>query len=503
MPARAKTRRFLTILPAAIFLTLASILLSACTQPAATTPVKPSPSPTAPHIFTVLTSQALTTVDPAVATGDTDVLVGTSVYQRLMRVVASTGELKPDAATDCLFSSRTVYECTLPENLSFHNGNPLTSDDVRFSIQRALRLGAEDTGVSMFDALQQIQTPDAHTIRFQLSFPDNQFGYALSTLAASIVDEDSFDPDSALPLQDPPTGGSGPLEVESVVEGEVILSRFERYVGPLPAGLPLMRVALTKDSPSAEAAMASGEADVIWRTLDDAALQRLATAGDTATPPARTYARVPLPGKRVTRLAWNPASTHRTDATLRQAVAKALQQDRTLDSLVPLGVPGRQPSFPMGGQPKLPAVKGHRVTLTLGYDPSAPGHADLARLLRDRIEAIDGVSVRVQASAKTDLSLSDRLPWVNNASGWLQPYVDHPLDNSADFIAEEDQNVRTHTDAQRDQALTALQRRAALDLTVLPVSQGDGILVVAQGVTLAPDAFGSGGELGLWSIRHE
>ena len=54
--------------------------------------------------------------------------------------------LKPDAARDCLFTSSTTYTCTLNEDLAFHNGHPLTSSDVKFSIERAARLNVPGLG---------------------------------------------------------------------------------------------------------------------------------------------------------------------------------------------------------------------------------------------------------------------------------------------------------------------------------------------------------------------
>ena len=90
---------------------------------------------------------------------------------------------------------------------------------------------------------------------------------------------------------------------------------------------------------AAEAAIADGTADVVWRSLDNAALQRVTDeiAGSSDKTTAKGFSRFALPGARVTRLVWNPASKLRRNADLRDGVAKALQADRTLDSLVPVG----------------------------------------------------------------------------------------------------------------------------------------------------------------------
>ncbi|MFT4110336.1 ABC transporter substrate-binding protein [Propionicimonas sp.] len=477
------------------------VLLAACTTPTTVVPTQtPSPSAT-PRPFTIVTTGAVTSADPAVATGYTDSMVVTSVYQRLMMVLPDTGELKPDAATDCLFTSKLVYECTLPDDLSFHNGHVLDSSDVRFSIQRALRLDAAGTSIGLLSALKQIETPDAHTVRFELSWPDNQFGYALAGQAASIVDEEAFDPDSALPLETLPVG-SGPYEVQTITDEAVSFTRFEKYLGPKTGLLADLTLQIVADSVAAEAVIADGTADAVWRSLDAAALQRVTDeiAGSSAKATATGFTRYALPGTRITQLVWNENSRLRRNARLREGVAKALQPDRTLDSIVPVGVADHATSFLIGGRTKLPHLDGSRIIMTLGYSPSAPGQADQASIIRDRIEGLGGVSVRLVSGGTADLYLTDFPAWVNNATGWLQRYLERPLSASADKLELLETRARTTSGESRTAVLTEIQLQAAADATVLPVSQGDGILFLGKDVKLIGDAFGSGQMLGLWGF---
>lgn len=499
MPAETRPHRTASLRLVLAVTTLS--LLAGCTPTAAPTS-SPTPSPT-PRQFTIMTTGQLTTADPAVATNDTDSLVVTSVYERLMVVLPATGELKPDAATDCLFTSKLVYECTLPEKLFFHNGHVLDSSDVRFSLQRVLRMNTADTSVSLLSALKRIDVPDARTIRFHLSWADSQFGYALAGQAASIVDEEVFDPDQPLPLQTLPIG-SGPYVVRTIEADQATFAKFDKYIGAKSGLLAALKLVVAADSVAAETAIADGTTDVVWRSLDNAALQRV-TDEITASPDERTakgFTRYPLPGTRVTQLVWNPKSKLRRREDLRLGVARALQADRTLDSLVPVGVDEHAGAFEVGGRVKLPELSGKRNTLTLGYSPTAPGHADLANLLRSRIEELDGVSVRLVTSGDADLWLTDRPAWVNNALGWLQRYLSSPLPDREEKLDSLDQRARTTTGVARTVALTELQQQAAVDNTILPVSQGDGILFVGKGVTLVGEPFGSGQALGLWGITR-
>lgn len=476
-------------------------LATGCTPTTAPT-LTPSPLET-PRDFTIMTAEPVSTSDPAAATTDVDSMLAINVYQRLMLVLPSSGDLKPDAATDCIFASKTVYECTLPEELTFHNGHPLTASDVKFSIERALRLNTAGTSISLLSALNRIDAPDATTVRFHLKWADNQFGYALAAPAASIVDEETYNTDALLEEGDVPIG-SGPYQVESLDDKGVTFVLFETYRGPSVGVLPRIRLARVPDSVAAESAIAEGTTEMVWRTLDEPALGRL-TAEIAASPEQTTeqgFTRLPMPGTRTTLLWWNPESRLRRNATLRQAVALSLQQDRTLDSIVPAGVPDHLASFPTGGRTKVPDLDGDRINLTLGYLRSAPGHADLARLIRDRLEGIGGISVRLVSGADADLLLTDRGAWVNNATGWLQRYLDDPLPGSAAKLEALERRARTTSDDARSVAFGELQKQAAVDYTVLPVTQGEGILMVGRGVTLIGEPFGAGWQLGLWGIRR-
>src|SRR5215210_313394 len=156
--------------------------------------VSPSPTPsgTPPRPFTVMSTDLIRVTDPAAITDSASAVVSLNVFQRLMTAEPGQSVLKPDAARDCIFTSMTIYSCTLNEGLTFHNGHPLTASDVKFSIQRATRLNVGGSSTSLLSSLRRIETPDEQTVRFQLSRPDTQFAWALASPAASILDEEVY-----------------------------------------------------------------------------------------------------------------------------------------------------------------------------------------------------------------------------------------------------------------------------------------------------------------------
>lgn len=486
--------------PKLVALALGLTLLAGCAQP---TPASPTGSASAkPRPFTIAVLGPVTSVDPATATSRTDSILVSNVYQRLMRVAPGTRDLKPDAATDCAFTSRLTYECTLPNTLRFHNGDVLDSADVSFSLQRLLRMGGSGTSLGLLASLRRIETPNPQTVRFLLSRPDNQFGFALAGQAASIVDRRVYDPDTALPLAVAPVG-SGPFQVTELSAQGATLHKASAYVGPTGAQLDELRLAVFADSLAVEDAINTNTIDVAWAGLDPSAQQRLGNEiAVSADHTAHGFTTVSLPGVKVTRLYWNPASAWRTNKALRLGVSRALQTDRSLDSVVPLGVRDRVSAFAVGGRARLPKLKGKRVLLTLGYQSDDAGQHDVAQLLRDRIESLDTVSVRLTTSAHADLMLTVSPAWVDNVTGWLQLYTAAPLAESRKRLAALDAAARLGTATATAQDVAAIQKQAAVDNTVLPVSQTNESLLIGPKVAMSDGNFGSGQQLGLWGFHR-
>jgi peptide/nickel transport system substrate-binding protein len=78
-----------------------------------------------------------------------------------------------------------VYEFRLRRGLKFHNGDPVTADDVKFSVERY-----RGTGAAVFhERIQQVEVVDALRVRFRLreAWPDFLTFYGTSATAAGIV----------------------------------------------------------------------------------------------------------------------------------------------------------------------------------------------------------------------------------------------------------------------------------------------------------------------------
>jgi peptide/nickel transport system substrate-binding protein len=503
-PRPASSRRLARI-AALVIMVLA--VLTACTDDAPAPRPSPSDSPTPQRMFTIMTTDTIKTADPAAVADTGSTMLTQNVFQRLMTADPTQRLLKPDAARDCIFESRTSYECTLRPDLKFSNGDPLTSDDVRFSIQRALRLDVPGSSASLLSSLRRVETPNPTTVRFVLSRYDTQFPWALAAPAASIVDSRVYNSDVVQP-NDRPIIGSGPFKVISFDKDELDLGKYLDYLGFGQAQVGNAVIKTMPDSASIEEAMTKHETDVVWRGLSNAAQQRLqaqmATSKDQSSKSG--FTQVALPNARVEQLIWNPDSKHRDSSDVRAVIAGALQEDRTLDSVVPTDIPGHRASFPLGGQANIKITWGTRIQLTLGYDPTAPNSQDLATQIRTRLEDTGGLSVLLRPNdAGADLQLVDRKAWTSTGIAWLQPIIDNPLKSQQAEIDAALEKARGAGDGspQLNAALAEMQQYAAQSKIVLPISQGPEYVYAGPGTTVANNAFGPGWQLGLWGMRTQ
>jgi peptide/nickel transport system substrate-binding protein len=120
------------------------------------------------------------------------------------------------------------------------------------------------------------------------------------------------------------------------------------------------------------------------------------------------------------------------------------------------------------------------------------------------LENSGGLSVQLRPDAPVaDLWLLDRKAWTSTGLAWLQPYIDAPLPTAATTIQTIVTEYRKTTDGEAAaQLLGSLQKQAAVDNVLVPMSQSDEYLFTRAGVDVSDAGFGPGWQLGLYGISH-
>lgn len=110
----------------------------------------------------------------------------------------------------------------LVENATFHDGKPVTSEDVAFSI---MTTKANHPFKSMFDPVETIETPDAHTAIIKLNKPHPVLLLALSPALAPVLPKHLLDngEDAKSNSFNSKPIGSGPFMLEEFTPGEAVV----------------------------------------------------------------------------------------------------------------------------------------------------------------------------------------------------------------------------------------------------------------------------------------
>ena len=117
----------------------------------------------------------LDSLDPHLAetAGTREVLY--NVFEGLVKP-DKNGDLVPAVASDYKVSDDgKVYTFTLRENVKFHNGETVTAEDVKYSIERNAGKTGGDVLVSAFAKIDSVNIVDDSTIDVVLSEADTEF----------------------------------------------------------------------------------------------------------------------------------------------------------------------------------------------------------------------------------------------------------------------------------------------------------------------------------------
>ena len=163
-----------------------------------------------------------------------------------------------------------TYDFVLRKGALFHNGDPVTADDVKFSFERY----RGSNGSVLKQRIGRIETPDAQHVRFKLKepWPDFLTFYAGASGAGWIVPRRYVEKVGDEAFKKAPVG-AGPYKFVSFTPGvELVLDAFDRYWRKPPA---IRRIVLKviPDEATRLAALKLGEIDIAYSVRGELAAE--------------------------------------------------------------------------------------------------------------------------------------------------------------------------------------------------------------------------------------
>jgi peptide/nickel transport system substrate-binding protein len=187
------------------------------------------------------------TNDPSRTYEYTSQMLDQSAYDTLVTVEAPDfTKIQPKLATKWDVSQDgTTYTFTLRSGVKFISGNPLTANDVRFSLRRLKHI--KDNPAFFMDPVKDIEVVNDTTVKIVLTGPDASFLAALAAVPCGVLDsktviaqggtdaEDAKEKDRATEYLNNQSAGSGPYKMTSFKRNEeAVLERNPNYWGPKP-----------------------------------------------------------------------------------------------------------------------------------------------------------------------------------------------------------------------------------------------------------------------------
>ena len=169
-------------------------------------------------------------LNPAVQSGGATGVPGTQIFAGLVRI-DNKFKAHPYLAKSWTVSDDGLsYTFNLVEGATFHDGKPITSEDVAFSL--ATVKANHPFGIAMFDAVDTVETPDPLTAVFKLKKPHPALMQALAPLLMPVIPKHVYG-DGQNPKTHPMNGkpvGSGPFKFKEWVKGQyVVLEKNENF----------------------------------------------------------------------------------------------------------------------------------------------------------------------------------------------------------------------------------------------------------------------------------
>ena len=270
-----------------------------------------------PDTLTVLTESAPKNLDPRFTLDTQGVKIWRLIFAGLTRVGRDVA-MEPDVATrwEILDGGRT-YVFYLRPDVFFHDGTPLTSEDVAYTYSSILDPAVKSPFRGVFaDRLARIETRGPHVIAFHMKKPIGTF---LADVALGIVPKHR-----GADLKNFPQApmGAGPWIFESWREGEEVRLRANpRYHDGAPK-MAKLALRVVRNEVTRYLELKAGKADLVQNGLSPLYLRVI--AGEPSLKVVRA------PSILTTYLAFNLRDPFLKDVRVRRAIAHALDPNELI-----------------------------------------------------------------------------------------------------------------------------------------------------------------------------
>ena len=220
-------------------------------------------------------------LDPAKALDYADSILMFNIYDTLV-LPAQGGPGHVPHLAESWSSNANTFTFNLRNDVTFQSGNPLTADDVVYSLERIKALGA---GLSyLFAVVESVEAVDTHTVRFTLASPYAPFVASLVRLPIidkALVEANKGDSEWGEAFVSGNGAGSGAYTVTShnPQEETVMAKNGAYFLGIADEAPDTVRLRYGLEAATVRTLIAQGEHDISSQWLPPEVMKALAKDG--------------------------------------------------------------------------------------------------------------------------------------------------------------------------------------------------------------------------------
>lgn len=304
-------------------------LVCGCTKqpsdPVDTPPADGADAVTTVEKLTVGLTAWPTSLDPVVYMGVKTTRILPQIFDTIL-YCENDGSVSSYICEEWNMVDEVTAEFKLKEGITFHNGDPLTADDIKFSVERVIldESGYSDPNIAtVFGTIKAVEVVDAQTFRMVTDGPDPIFFDRLaSALGVCIVPQKYLEEVGTDVFGNQPVG-TGPYKVDSFSPEKIECSVYENYYGETPVAEKLTYRYFAEET-SLATAIITGEVDIAT-DLSTTSAEILKSQSDIDC--------ITAPYSAADMLRFNSKTGITSDKLLRQAMSLSIDRELLVETL--------------------------------------------------------------------------------------------------------------------------------------------------------------------------
>lgn len=272
-------------------------------------------------------------LNPGITTGFNVHAIADSIFNGLVALDDNANPLPDLAESWAVSEDAKTYTFTLAEGVTWHDGEPFTSEDVKFTFETILLQFHSRTKGGLEGILERIETPDERTVVFNFSEPYAALLQRLNVTEAPILPEHIYGSVEDIQTAEANLSpvGTGPFKFsEYVIDDRVVLTRNEAYFKESLPYLDELVFRIIPDSNTQLLALEGGEVDYIWR-VPGGEVERLSQDDAVALYQVNSG---PGGGFCIPTLTFNLERDVFSDIRVREAIAHAINRDQLVEQVI-------------------------------------------------------------------------------------------------------------------------------------------------------------------------